>query len=405
MFISNIPKPYLDWNIPRPRDGFSSANLRNNFTALASGDFLPFRAVANMILETHDYGTDVAAAAMYSGTGCTVTTEKTVNNEGIACLKVVVDATGNREVLRTNLSTAVDLSDFTQLGTWIKCLGTASSIIQFVLEDSSGNQSYWNLTTYSVANTWLQGSVILASPDSDNGTAATLSDIVSYGWKGLDASETYYFDTIHVYIGSMKLYVMQSYVGDYFYPFYDSSGNRISYAGGITSAFTVPSANPRIDLLSYNPDPGSGETYLTITQGSELASPTFSDIPACPTGHIPLYAVYIPTTATKIVEYYLKDVTDNCGYIYADLRPLYGASGGGASATTGTFTNASLSTGKLTITHSKKLTAPYAIVVEIFDNSGEKILPDNVTGSINSVEIDLTSYGTLSGTWGYSYIG
>jgi len=76
----------------------------------------------------------------------------------------------------------------------------------------------------------------------------------------------------------------------------------------------------------------------------------------------------------------------------------------GAAATNGTFTNASLSTGKLTITHSKGLSAPYQIVVFIFDNNGKEIIPDEITGSTNSVEIDLTSYGTISGTWGYSYI-
>jgi hypothetical protein len=76
----------------------------------------------------------------------------------------------------------------------------------------------------------------------------------------------------------------------------------------------------------------------------------------------------------------------------------------GAAATNGTFTNASLSTGKLTITHNKALSSPYQIVVFIFDNNYKEIIPDEITGSTNSVEIDLTSYGTLSGTWGYSYI-
>lgn len=78
--------------------------------------------------------------------------------------------------------------------------------------------------------------------------------------------------------------------------------------------------------------------------------------------------------------------------------------GGGAAATNGTFTNASLSAGVLTITHNKALSAPYGIVVVIFDNNSKQIIPDEVTGATNSVAIDLTSYGTISGTWGYSYI-
>jgi hypothetical protein len=32
------------------------------------------------------------------------------------------------------------------------------------------------------------------------------------------------------------------------------------------------------------------------------------------------------------------------------------------------------------------------------------IIPDEITGSANSHEIDLTSYGTISSTWGYVYV-
>jgi len=70
----------------------------------------------------------------------------------------------------------------------------------------------------------------------------------------------------------------------------------------------------------------------------------------------------------------------------------------------GTFTNATLVAGKLTITHSKNLTAPYSLMMHIYDNLGKIILPDAVTGSANSHEIDLTSYGVIAGTWGYIYL-
>lgn len=69
-----------------------------------------------------------------------------------------------------------------------------------------------------------------------------------------------------------------------------------------------------------------------------------------------------------------------------------------------TFTNSDLSSGVLTITHNKNLSAPYSLLVAIFDNNYQQIIPDNVTGAGNTVAIDLTSYGTISGTWGYIYI-
>lgn len=70
-----------------------------------------------------------------------------------------------------------------------------------------------------------------------------------------------------------------------------------------------------------------------------------------------------------------------------------------------TFVNGDLSTGKLTITHNLGLSAPYSVIVVIFDNNSKQIIPDEVTGATNTVEIDLTSYGTLSGTWGYLLLG
>jgi hypothetical protein len=70
----------------------------------------------------------------------------------------------------------------------------------------------------------------------------------------------------------------------------------------------------------------------------------------------------------------------------------------------GTFDNGDLTAGVLTITHTLGLSAPYAVNLAVFDNTGKQILPDEVTGSANSVAVDLSSYGALTGTWGYRYI-
>lgn len=71
---------------------------------------------------------------------------------------------------------------------------------------------------------------------------------------------------------------------------------------------------------------------------------------------------------------------------------------------TGTFTTTTLSSGVLVITHSKALTSPFAIDFRVFDNTFKEVLPDTVLGSTNKVEVDLNSYGTIAGTWGYRYI-
>lgn len=76
------------------------------------------------------------------------------------------------------------------------------------------------------------------------------------------------------------------------------------------------------------------------------------------------------------------------------------SAGGGASYTSSTFTNGSLTAGVLTISHSKG-TVPFAIV--FCDNNGKLVVPD-LTFSNNSLACDFSNFGTLSGTWQYSYL-
>jgi len=491
MLISNMPKAYFDRFLPRQKDGASSAVLRNNFLALASCDFEPLRAVCNLVLETHNFGSDISASETYSGTGVTITRDAVNQRDGVACLKAVIDATGNRQILRTTLTSALDLSSFVRKGIWHRCT-KISSAIKFILRDGSGNESYWNFTTYGTADTWAQSNIVLASPDSNNGTPAVLTDIVSYGFKALEANETYLFNILYCHIWAMKVYIQQSYVANYFYPVVNGI-IKVKFDGGFSPTISAPSASPRIDLISI-----SGSNVITVTPGAEVASPDYDDIPATPIGHLPLYAIYIPLGATYIVEYHLKDDHPGQAYIYADLRPTIGqnsnlgipivTAGGsadaitadyapdvtlanltlvafvaayanatatptfspdgltahtivkkggqalvagdipaagavciveynlantrwellnpavaGSSGTSGTFVNGDLSTGKLTVTHSLGLSAPYTRIVVVVDNNN-KVIDCPITFATNSFEIDLSLAGAISGTWGYRYI-
>lgn len=71
------------------------------------------------------------------------------------------------------------------------------------------------------------------------------------------------------------------------------------------------------------------------------------------------------------------------------------------SSIRGTFTNSTLSSGVLTVAHALALSAPYMVNVVIFDNNSKQHIPGDVTGSANSVAIDLAAEGALTGTWGY----
>lgn len=69
----------------------------------------------------------------------------------------------------------------------------------------------------------------------------------------------------------------------------------------------------------------------------------------------------------------------------------------GVPAYQANFTDANLVAGVLTVTHN--LNSQYVSVV-VYNNSNQIIIPDEVTATSTSVStIDLTSYGTLTGTW------
>lgn len=71
-----------------------------------------------------------------------------------------------------------------------------------------------------------------------------------------------------------------------------------------------------------------------------------------------------------------------------------------AGLATGTFTDSSLTTGALTITHNLNNQAP---IIFVYDNNNRWIVPDEITAtSVNAATVDLTSFGTLTGTWRYS---
>lgn len=81
---------------------------------------------------------------------------------------------------------------------------------------------------------------------------------------------------------------------------------------------------------------------------------------------------------------------------YSSISGYSGFSGVGGSHNQ-TFTDGDLSAGVLTVTHSlsNKIN-----IVQVFDDSDSLVIPDGVVmSSTSQCTIDLSSYGTLSGTW------
>jgi hypothetical protein len=72
--------------------------------------------------------------------------------------------------------------------------------------------------------------------------------------------------------------------------------------------------------------------------------------------------------------------------------------------TTGTFTNTDLVSGTLPIVDTAGLSTPFQRYIMVYENTGKVLFPDDIVLASNSWYLDLTSYGTISGTWGWAQI-
>ncbi len=329
-----------------PYGTFSLNNFRASLRGLSQMDLMPLRPQAKRVIDGMEYTTTAAATAQYSGTGVTITAETAIKQEGDASLKAVIDATNDRTFSRTF---SINLSAFKNITVWTRASST-SSAIQYFLSDGT-NLSYWNITTDATANTWKQHTLILATPDANSGSPASLSAITSYGYRLLDNGVTYYFDTVKAIVG-MTVAVRGTDLGSYYRNVYlGVSPLQMNMTASPT--ITAPTTNPRIDILLVD----SSGTLSWVT-GTEAASPS-APWSSVPTNKIPVCLVYNKTTETKILDYEDKDTDTNQGYILADVRPflnlgsgwLQGADVASASAVTlGNDGNFFKITGTTTIT-------------------------------------------------------
>lgn len=74
-----------------------------------------------------------------------------------------------------------------------------------------------------------------------------------------------------------------------------------------------------------------------------------------------------------------------------------GSDGDGGGSYSTAFTNSSLSSGVLTVTHN--LEYEY-VVVSVYDNTDKQIIPSEVTTvNANSLQVDLSGFVPITGTW------
>jgi len=82
---------------------------------------------------------------------------------------------------------------------------------------------------------------------------------------------------------------------------------------------------------------------------------------------------------------------------YSGYSGYSGGGGGGSNTYTVGITDADLVSGIATITHSLNSRTP---LVGVYDNNYNLVLPDEIqTTDVNTLTVDLSSFGTITGTW------
>jgi hypothetical protein len=193
----------------------------------------------------------------------------------------------------------------------------------------------------------------------------------------------------------------------------DTASIDFGLTGQQITGSVLPAGVDHDSLNNYSANRHIDHTAVSISAGTGLTGG--GDISATRTlslSHLGIQSLTDPGAhrlmAWDDTDGYVNWVTIGTGLTYTQATHTLTAAGG-ATLTRATFTNASLTAGVLTITHSAGLSAPYTVMVTIFDNNYQQIIPDSITGATNSVAVDLSSYvtaggGSISGTWGYGYI-
>jgi len=188
----------------------------------------------------------------------------------------------------------------------------------------------------------------------------------------------------------------------------DTASIDLTLLAGQISGVVLPAGVDHDSLNNFVANEHVDHSTIDITAGTGLTGG--GDLTADRTislSHLGIQSLVDPN-ANRLMAWDDTDgsvqwVTIGSNLTYTQATHTLSATGG-ATLTRATFVNGDLAAGVLTITHSAGLAAPYSVMVVIFDNNNRQIIPDEVTGATNSVAVDLTSYGTLTGTWGYGYI-
>jgi hypothetical protein len=152
------------------------------------------------------------------------------------------------------------------------------------------------------------------------------------------------------------------------------------------NGFVVRTADDTYASRTITASTAAGEEGLTVTNGDGVAGdPTIAlDIAGLTAGSV--------GASTTIPSY---DGTNNVTVTPAQIVA--------SRMVRGTFVDGDLTTGTLAIAHSLNVDS---VLIQIYDEANQQILPDTITlTDADTTTVDLSSYGTIAGTWSYIIFG
>lgn len=172
-------------------------------------------------------------------------------------------------------------------------------------------------------------------------------------------------------------------------------GDVLKYASGAyAKAQADSSANAEVvGIVSAVADTGNF-TLLTSGYFSGLSGLTAEAVHFLSGGTAGALTATEPTTEGHVSKPLLIAVSTTAGFFF-NMRGSEIANP--ATAYYQTFTNGNLSAGVLTVTHNL---GHRLCQVQVFDNNYKQVIPDEITlTGTTALTVDLSSYGTITGTW------
>ena len=143
------------------------------------------------------------------------------------------------------------------------------------------------------------------------------------------------------------------------------------------------------------------KTYSSANDGEILTGQELGDIQSAIDNHDHTFSTGTFLTLSDCPSSYLgqslRGVRVNSGETGLEFYTTSGGGGGSAASYTRTFVYTDLSSGQIGISHSLGIKA---VICQVYDNNFKQIVPDEILlNDTNSLTLDLSSFGTITGTW------